>query len=51
MVRRVLAPTDYAGGASDLAKGIPPNAEVPIKLFIDASATTQAGYFLYMFYP
>ena len=51
VVRRVLAPPDYAGGATDLAKGIPPNAEVPIKLFIDASATTQAGYFLYMFYP
>ena len=51
VVRRVLAPSDYAGGATDLAKGIPPNAELPIKLFIDASATTQAGYYLYMFYP
>jgi len=51
VVRRVLAPPDYAGGALDLGKGIPPNGEVPIKLFIDASATTQAGYFLYMFYP
>ena len=50
VVRRVLAPPDYAG-ALDLAKGIPPNGEIPIKLFIDASATTQAGYFLYMFYP
>jgi predicted Zn finger-like uncharacterized protein len=51
VVRRVLAPSDYAGGAADLSKGIPPNAEIPVKLFIDASATTQAGYLLYMFYP
>ena len=50
VVRRVLAPADYAG-ALDLAKGIPPDGEIPIKLFIDASATTQAGYYLYMFYP
>ena len=51
VVRRVMAPADYAGGVVDLAKGIPPNGEVSIKLFIDASATTQAGYYLYMFYP
>ena len=51
VVRRVLAPADYAGGATDLSKGVPPNGDVPIKLFIDASATTQAGYTLYMFYP
>jgi predicted Zn finger-like uncharacterized protein len=51
VVRRVMAPSDYAGGASDLTRGIAPNGEVAIKLFIDASATTQAGYYLYMFYP
>jgi len=51
VVRRVLTPSDYAGGVADLSKGIAPGGEVPIKLFIDASATTQAGYTLYMFYP
>jgi predicted Zn finger-like uncharacterized protein len=51
VVRRVLMPPDYAGGVADLRKGIPGGGEVPIKLFIDASATTQAGYTLYMFYP
>ena len=51
VVRRVLTPSEYAGGVADLAKGIPGGGEVPIKLFIDASATTQAGYTLYMFYP
>jgi predicted Zn finger-like uncharacterized protein len=51
VVRRALAPSDYAGGTADLQRGIAPNAEVAIKVFIDASATTQAGYRLYMFYP
>ena len=51
VVRRALAPAEYAGGTADLAGGMPANGEVAIKLFIDASATTQAGYRLYMFYP
>jgi predicted Zn finger-like uncharacterized protein len=50
VVRRVLTPAEYAG-ALDLSKGIAANGEVPIKLFVDASATTQAGYTLYVFYP
>jgi hypothetical protein len=51
VARRALAPGEYAGGTADLAAGIPPNAEVPIKVFIDASASAQAGYRLYLFYP
>lgn len=51
VVRRALAPADYAGGTADLLKGINANAEVALKVFIDASATSQAGYRLYMFYP
>jgi hypothetical protein len=51
VVRRALAPADYAGGTVDLQRGIAPNAEVSVKVFVDASATTQAGYRLYMFYP
>ena len=51
VVRRVLAPVDYAGGTADLPRGIGPNGEVALKVFIDASATAQAGYRLYMFYP
>ena len=51
VVRRALAPPDYAGGTADLQRGIAPNAEVGVKVFIDASATSQAGYRLYMFYP
>jgi predicted Zn finger-like uncharacterized protein len=51
VVRRVLAPAEYAGGTADLEGGIAPNGEVALKVFIDASATSQAGYRLYMFYP
>ena len=51
VVRRALAPADYAGGTADLQRGIAANGEVALKVFIDASATTQAGYRLYMFYP
>ncbi len=51
VVRRALAPADYAGGTADLLRGIGPNGEVAVKVFIDASATAQAGYRLYMFYP
>jgi predicted Zn finger-like uncharacterized protein len=51
VVRRALAPTDYARGNADVAAGIAANGEIPVQLFIDASATTQAGYRLYAFYP
>jgi len=51
VVRRALAPAEYAGGTADLEGGIAPNGEVAFKVFIDASATSQAGYRLYMFYP
>ncbi len=51
VVRRALSPSDYAGGTANTASGIRGNGEVPVKLFIDASATTQAGYRLYLFFP
>jgi predicted Zn finger-like uncharacterized protein len=51
VVRRALGPAEYASGTADVSRGVAPNGEVSIKLFIDASATTQAGYRLYMFYP
>jgi predicted Zn finger-like uncharacterized protein len=51
VVRRALAPAEYASGTADVARGIAANAEVPVKLFVDASATTQAGYRLYLFFP
>jgi len=51
VVRRAFAPADYAGGTADLAAGLVGHGELAIKLFIDASATSQAGYRLYLFYP
>ena len=51
VARRALAPREYVGGTADANAGIPGNGESIVRLFIDASATTQAGYRLYLFYP
>jgi hypothetical protein len=51
VVRRALAPAEYVARGTDVAAGISANGEVMVKLFIDASATTQAGYRVYLFYP
>ena len=51
VVRRAFAPGEYISGAADPEIGIAGNMELPVKLFIDASATTQAGYQVYLFYP
>ncbi|HKP65028.1 MAG TPA: DUF3426 domain-containing protein, partial [Casimicrobiaceae bacterium] len=51
VVRRAFAPQDYAGGTADFQQGLAANGERLVKLFIDASATQQAGYQLYLFYP
>lgn len=51
VVRRAFAPAEYAGGTADVTRGIAAQGELPVKMFIDASATTQAGYRLYLFYP
>jgi predicted Zn finger-like uncharacterized protein len=51
VARRALAPGEYVGGTANPNAGIPGNGESLVRLFIDASATTQAGYRLYLFYP
>jgi predicted Zn finger-like uncharacterized protein len=51
VVRRALAPAEYVSGTVNTSAGIPANGEIPVKLFIDASATVQAGYRLYLFFP
>lgn len=51
VVRRAFAPGEYMSGAADLDSGIAGNAELAVKLFIDASTTSQAGYQVYLFYP
>ena len=51
VVRRSFAPQEYLSGAADPAGGFAANSELPIRLFLDASATSQAGYQVYLFYP
>jgi hypothetical protein len=51
VVRRAFPPAEYAGGTTDLSRGIAANGERIVRIFIDASATQQAGYRLYLFYP
>jgi len=51
VVRRAFAPDEYLTATADTRSGIAGNAEIAVKLFIDASATSQAGYQVYLFYP
>jgi predicted Zn finger-like uncharacterized protein len=51
VVRRALVPAEYAGRNIDESAGIPPNDEVLVRLFIDASATNQSGYRVLLLYP
>lgn len=51
VVRRAFAPHEYVSGAADIDRGIAANGDLNVKLFIDASATSQAGYQVYLFYP
>ena len=51
VVRRAFVPADYLGGTAIPSAGIAGNGEALVRLFIDASATAQAGYRLYLFYP
>jgi hypothetical protein len=51
VVRRVLAPQDYAGKAADAQSGFAANTEIALKVFIEASQVKAVGYRLYLFYP
>ena len=51
VVRRALTPADYAPATQDTEAGIASNGEVAVRLFVDASATQQSGYRVYLFYP
>ena len=51
VARRAFTPAEYASGTADPRVGIPANGERVVRMFLDASATQQAGYRLYLFYP
>ncbi|HET7262231.1 MAG TPA: zinc-ribbon and DUF3426 domain-containing protein [Casimicrobiaceae bacterium] len=50
VVRRVLSPDEYVPAAAR-PTGLAGHSEQQVRLFVDASATRQAGYRLYLFYP
>ena len=50
VARRVLRAADYLPADSNLPT-FPANAEIPIRLWIDAKGLGAAGYRLYIFYP
>lgn len=51
VARRAFAPSEYAGSIASPDRGIAGNGEDLVSLFLDASATSQSGYRLYLFYP
>jgi predicted Zn finger-like uncharacterized protein len=51
VVRRALAAREYLPATAEQGEGIPRNGEVAVRLYIDASATVQSGYRVYLFYP
>jgi predicted Zn finger-like uncharacterized protein len=51
VARRAFPPAEYAAEAANSVAGIAGNGEKLVTLFLDASATSQAGYRLYLFYP
>jgi predicted Zn finger-like uncharacterized protein len=51
VVRRVLAPLDYLGKATNVQAGFPANSEIAIKVYFEGSQVKATGYRLYLFYP
>jgi predicted Zn finger-like uncharacterized protein len=51
LVRRVLAPLDYAGKGFNPQAGVAPNGEIAVKVIIEGSQVKATGYRLYLFYP
>ena len=50
VLRSVLQPADYLPGKVDPTV-FPPNAEIAVKLWLEARDVAAAGYRLYVFYP
>ena len=50
VARRVMGAADYLPPGSDLTT-FPANAEIPVRLWIDAKGLGASGYKLYVFYP
>ena len=50
IARRIFTPREYARHA-DLNRGMTPNEEVTVKLYLDLVDLTASGYRVYLFYP
>lgn len=50
LIRRVLSPAEYLPEKADPTV-FPPNADVAVKLWLEARDVTASGYRLYVFYP
>ena len=50
LVRKVLGPDDYLRG-TDGGDGLPPRAEWPVRLALEAQDVQPAGYSVILFYP
>lgn len=50
IARRIFSPKEYAKNA-DLGRGMPPNEELAVKLYLDLGDLSAAGYRVFLFYP
>ena len=51
IARRIFSPPDYLPPKLAAEKAFPANADIPVRLWIEARELSPAGYRLYVFYP
>lgn len=51
IARRIFSPQDYLPPKLAAEKAFPANADIPVRLWIEARDLSPAGYRLYVFYP
>ncbi|HUF19761.1 MAG TPA: zinc-ribbon and DUF3426 domain-containing protein [Burkholderiales bacterium] len=51
VARRVFLPREYLDEPERMPQGLPPRAELPVRLSLDTGNVRAAGYRVYFFYP
>jgi hypothetical protein len=51
VARRVFLPREYLEEPERIPQGLPPRAELPVRLSLDTGNVRAAGYRVYFFYP
>jgi predicted Zn finger-like uncharacterized protein len=51
VARRVFLPREYLDEPERIPQGLPPRAELPVRLSLDTGNVRAAGYRVYFFYP